>query len=129
MRAKDDLTYQEYKEGVEDAFHLMGRKGWETADKITDYMADEDNDLLVGTSLALWMISIGAYEAEHDCLEPRVREQLRYDIRAFLAGEYDDDLTQEDIELMRRDVELILARVDFTNREGEEGFYPDENFD
>ena len=37
-------------------------------------MTDEDNELLIGTSEALWIISIGAYEVEHDILEERVLE-------------------------------------------------------
>ena len=28
MRAEDDLTYQEYKEGVEDAMSLIKHSGW-----------------------------------------------------------------------------------------------------
>ena len=68
MRAEDDLTYQEYKEGVEDAMRYIKNHGW-TARQVTDRMTDEDNDLLVGTSEALWIISIGAYEVEHDILE------------------------------------------------------------
>ena len=49
MRAEDDLTYQEYKEGVEDAMRYIKNHGW-TARQVTDRMTDEDNDLLVGTS-------------------------------------------------------------------------------
>ena len=71
MRAEDDLTYQEYKEGVEDAMRYIKNHGW-TARQVTDRMTDEDNDLLIGTSEALWIISIGAYEVEHDILEKRV---------------------------------------------------------
>ena len=64
MRAEDDLTYQEYKEGVEDAMRYIKNHGW-TPRQVTDRMTDEDNELLIGTSEALWIISIGAYEVEH----------------------------------------------------------------
>ena len=61
MRAEDDLTYQEYKENVEDAMRYIKNHGW-TPRQVTDRMTDEDNELLIGTSEALWIISIGAYE-------------------------------------------------------------------
>ena len=65
MRAEDDLTYQEYKDGVHDAMNLMEYLGW-TPRQVTDWMTEEDNELLIGTSEALWIISIGAYEVEHE---------------------------------------------------------------
>ena len=37
MRAEDDLTYQEYKEGVEDAMRYIKNHGW-TARQVTDRM-------------------------------------------------------------------------------------------
>ena len=49
MRAEDDLTYQEYKEGVEDAMRYIKNHGW-TPRQVTDRMTDEDNELLIGTS-------------------------------------------------------------------------------
>ena len=75
MRAEDDLTYQEYKEGVEDAMSLIKHSGW-TPRQVTDWMTEEDNELLIGTSEALWIISIGAYEVEQDNREERVLAQL-----------------------------------------------------
>ena len=53
MRAEDDLTYQEYKEGVEDAMRYIKNHGW-TPRQVTDRMTDEDNELLIGTSEALF---------------------------------------------------------------------------
>lgn len=82
MRAEDDLTYQEYKENVEDAMRYIKNHGW-TPRQVTDRMTDEDNELLIGTSEALWIISIGAYEVEHDILEERVLEQLSYHIPRY----------------------------------------------
>ena len=40
MRVDPELTYQDYKDGVEDAFHLLGNKNYMTPNKITDYMTD-----------------------------------------------------------------------------------------
>ena len=48
MRAEDDLTYQEYKEDVEDAMRFMEHSGW-TVRQVTDRMTDEDNELLIAT--------------------------------------------------------------------------------
>ena len=42
MRAEDDLTYQEYKENVEDAMRYIKNHGW-TPRQVTDRMTDEDN--------------------------------------------------------------------------------------
>ena len=47
MRVDPELTYQDYKDWVEDAFRPLGKKGWENAEIVTDYMTDEDNDLLL----------------------------------------------------------------------------------
>ena len=67
MRVDPELTYQDYKDGVIGCFNLLGRKGCETAEKITNWMADEDDDLLIkdSTSLAIWIITIGEYEIRH----------------------------------------------------------------
>lgn len=52
MRAEDDLTYQEYKDRVHDAMNLIEICGW-TPRQVTDWMTEEDNDMLIGTSEAL----------------------------------------------------------------------------
>lgn len=113
MRVDPELTYAEYKEGVEGAFNLLGRKGHETADTITNWMADEDDDLLVpeSTSLAIWLISIGEYEIRHDILEDRVLVQLSHYIPEFNRGAYDDDLTEEEYKQVKADVDYILSKV------------------
>lgn len=110
MRARDDLTYQEYKEGVNDAFIGLGKRGRETAEDITNRMTDEDNELLIGTSLALWIISIGTYEIKHDLLEDRVLEQLSYHIPRYEMGKY-QDITDEERELLEEDIRFIKSKV------------------
>ena len=47
MRIDPELTYQDYKDGVIGCFNLLGDEGCETAEKITNWMADEDDDLLI----------------------------------------------------------------------------------
>lgn len=114
MRVDPELTYQDYKDGVEDAFHLLGNKNYMTPNKITDYMTDEDNDLLVkdSTSLAIWIVTIGEYEVRHDILEERVHTELCYHIPRFLDGLYDDDLTEEEHKQMQEDVDYILSKIE-----------------
>ena len=109
-RAKDDLTYQEYKDNVLDYMMHYERLGWE-ARQVTDWMTEEDNDLLVGTSEALWIISIGAYEVEHGILEERVLEQLSYHIPRYEMGKY-NDITPEERELLEKDIAFIRSKVE-----------------
>ena len=85
MRAEEDLTYQVYKDNVDVAMRYIIFHGWSPR-QVTDRMTDEDNELLIGTSEALWIISIGAYEVEHDILEERVLEQLSYHITRYEMG-------------------------------------------
>ena len=114
MRVDPELTYQDYKDWVEDAFRPLGKKGWENAEIVTDYMTDEDNDLLVkdSTSLAIWIVTIGEYEVRHDILEERVHTELCYHIPRFLDGLYDDDLTEEEHKQMQADVDYILSTIE-----------------
>lgn len=113
MRVDPEYVYSEYKERVEGAFHLLGRKGHETADTITDWMADEDDELLIedSTSLVIWLISIGEYEVRHNILEDRVLAQLSHYIPEFNKGVYNEDLTEEEYEQVKADVEYILSKV------------------
>ena len=114
MRVDPELTYQDYKDWVEDAFRPLGKKGWENAEIVTDYMTDEDNDLLVkdSTSLAIWIVTIGEYEVRPDILEERVHTELCYHIPRFLDGLYDDDLTEEEHKQMQADVDYILSKIE-----------------
>ena len=113
MRIDPEYIYREYKEGVHDAFSLMGCKGYETADKITDWMADDDDDLLIpnSTSLVIWLISIGEYEVRHNILEDRVLAQLSHYIPEFNKGVYNEDLTEEEYKQVKADVDYILSKV------------------
>ena len=117
MRVDPELTYQDYKDGVIGCFNLLGRKGCETAEKITNWMADEDDDLLIkdSTSLAIWIITIGEYEIRHNILEKRVHNQLCHHIPRFLDGVYDDDLSEEERKQMQADVDYILSKVEMSD--------------
>ena len=113
MRVAPELTYQDYKESTADAFRLLGRKGHETADTITDWLTDEDDELLApnSTSLALWIISIGEYEVRHDILEDRVLEQLSFHVPRLQMGKYVDDLSKEEYEQIKADIDYILSKI------------------
>ena len=114
MRVDPDLVYDDYKDRVEAAFHLLEKKICETVDDVTNYMADEDDDLLIedSTYLAIWIITIGEYEVRHDILEKRVHNELCYHIPRFLDGLYDDDLTEEEHKQMQEDVDYILSKIE-----------------
>ena len=109
MRVDPELTYQDYKDGLIVAFNRLGKKGWEKTENITDYLTDEDNDLLVKDSTSL---TIGEYEVRHDILEERVHTELCYHIPRFLDGLYDDDLTKEEHKQMQEDVDYILSKIE-----------------
>ena len=114
MRVDPELTYQDYRDRVEDAFRLLENNICKSVDDVTNYMTDEDNDLLVkdSTSLAIWIITIGEYEIRHNILEERVHDQLCYHIPRFLDGIFDDDLTKEEHKQMQKDVDYILSKVE-----------------
>lgn len=116
MRTIDDCTYQEYKDDVEAAF---GR--WEdnpsvwTVKMVTDYLSDGEqyeDCPLVGTSIFLWVISVGEYEVRHNILEERVHKHLCYHIYRYEnMGRYKSDLTEEEIEQVERDIAYIKSKV------------------
>ena len=110
MRAEDDLTYQEYKEALKMLCVISKIHGW-TPRQVTDRMTDEDNELLIGTSEALWIISIGAYEVEHDILEERVLEQLSYHIPRYEMGKYKRHHAGR-AELLEKDIAFIRSKVE-----------------
>ena len=117
MRVDPELTYQDYRDRVEDAFRLLENNICKSVDDVTNYMTDEDNDLLVkdSTSLAIWIITIGEYEIRHNILEKRVHDQLCYHIPRFLDGVFDEDLTEEEHKQMQADVDYILSKVEMYN--------------
>ena len=117
MRVDPELTYQDYRDRVEDAFRLLENNICKSVDDVTNYMTDEDNDLLVkdSTSLAIWIITIGEYEIRHNILEKRVHDQLCYHIPRFLDGVFDDDLIEEEHKQMQADVDYILSKVEMYN--------------
>ena len=61
-----------------------------TPEDVTDWMTDEDNMYLVGTSLFLWLISIAVREIELNILEERVLCNVSYHIPLYDQGEYHD---------------------------------------
>lgn len=114
MRVDPQYTYQDYKDNVQGSFNVLGDENYETADKITDWMTDVDDNLFVpnSTSLALWMISLGEYEIRHDILEHRVLVEISYHIPRFQMGKYVEDLSEEEYEQVKADVDYILSKIE-----------------
>ena len=67
MRAEDDLTYQEYKDGVHDCMIQYEKFGW-TPRQVTDWMTEEDNEM-----------------GKYNDITPEERELLEKDI-AFIRS-------------------------------------------
>ncbi len=113
MRYDDGIVYQDYKEDVEYAMRRIKTLGWDAED-VTNQMEYEDDDMLIedSTSLALWIISIAEYEIRHDILEKRVHDQLCYHIPRFQEGAYVEDLSEEELDQVKKDVEYILSKVE-----------------
>lgn len=117
MRTIDDCTYQEYKESAEFAFHLWRDEPevW-TPKMVTDWLSEEEQDAkdpLVGTSIFLWIISVGECEVRYNILEERIRKHLCYHIYRYEnMGRYKSDLTEEEIEQVERDIAYIKSRVE-----------------
>lgn len=128
MRTIDDCTYQEYKEWVEGGFNLWEDepKKW-TPKMVTDYLSEEEQYAeypLVGTSIFLWVISVGEYEVRHNILEERIRKHLCYHIYRYEnMGRYKSDLTEEEIEQVERDIAYIKSKVELPKLVSYEDFY------
>ena len=109
MRIKDDISYQEYKEGAVNAFHLY-ELGDYTPEDVTNWMTDEDNEYLEGTSLFLWIISITVREIELNILEDRVLCQASFHIPLYDKGEY-HNIDSEEKKLVDKDITFIKSKV------------------
>lgn len=118
MRRIDDMTYQEYKEGVLNDFGLWEREPdvW-TPEHCTNKMLDDEAEYadhpIVGTSVFLWFISLGEYEVRNNILEERVLLHLAYHIfRYENMGRYKSDLTLEEIKDVEKDIAYIKSKVE-----------------
>lgn len=117
MRTVDDCTYQEYKENAFGTFLLWKNEPerW-TPKMVTDYLSEEEQYTeypLIGTSIFLWIISVGEYEVRHDILEERVLDRLSYHIYRYEnMGRYKSDLAKEEIEQVEKDIAYIKSKVE-----------------
>ena len=88
MRFTDDISYEDYKENVEDAFHLL------------------DDEEIQGAA------SIAEYEVRHNMLEDRIRNGAAYHIYRYEnMGRYKQDLSAEEIEQVEKDMAYIKSHV------------------
>lgn len=87
-----------------------------TPKMVTDYLSEEEQDAEhppIGTSIFLWIISVGEYEVRHDILEDRVLDHLSYHIYRYEnMGRYRSDLTEEEIEQVEKDIAYIKSKVE-----------------
>ena len=114
MRAKDDLTYVEYKEGVTAAFDLWKHFDW-TVEQVLNYMLDEDEDLFVDSSKMLWLLSFAEYEVRNDIeLQEKVLLNVAYHIYRYEnnMGNYKKDFTLEEKEEIEKDIAYIKSKIE-----------------
>lgn len=110
VRTGNYLDYFECKESAQVHFHPM--KWGESAEQCREWMTEEDNDdSLVGVNLAVWFLAIGEYEVRQNILEPIVREALRQYLPRLDKGEFDEDLTKEEIAEIRKDIAYIKNKI------------------
>lgn len=115
MRAEDDVTYKEYKEGLLDWFELLGEEGWETPQKVSKGMFGDDDEvgLIVGTSKLLWFLSVCEYEIRNDILEDWILVNTAYHIHKYEENDdYKNDLELEEIKEIEEDIAYVRKNVE-----------------
>ena len=131
MRTIDDMTYQEYKEGVLTDFGLWKREPnvWTpemcTNKMLHDELEYSETEPLVDASEFLFFLSIGEYEVRHDILEERIANALGYHIYRYEnMGRYKADLTTEEIAEVEKDIVYIKGKIELP----EMNSYTDRNW-
>ena len=118
MRAKNDLSYFEYKESVNDDFGLWQRQPdvW-TPEYVLSFIMESmyensDEDPFLGTSEFLFFMSVGEYELRHGILDRRIANGLGYHIYRYEnMGRYKSDLTEEEIKEIEKDITYIKSEI------------------
>lgn len=118
MRTIDDCTYQEYKDGVSDAFNLwLSEPRYWTPEHCTNRLLDDefeysDTEPLVGASEFLFFLSIGEYEIRNNILEDRIANGLGYHIHRYeKMGKYKSSLTQDEVKEIEKDIAFIKSKI------------------
>ena len=115
MRFTDDISYEDYKENVEDAFHLLEDEEIHGASDISEWLYGqivEYADGFTDTIAMLFIISIAEYEVRHNMLEERIRNGAAYHIYRYEnMGRYKQDLSAEEIEQVEKDMTYIKSKV------------------
>lgn len=118
MRSFDDCTYEEYKEGVVEAFKFMklDPECWEP-NNVTNFLLAEElensqYEPLIDATEFIWFLSIGEYEVRHNILEDRIADSLGYHIYRYEnMGRYKADLTAEEIKEVEEDIAYIKSKI------------------
>ena len=111
MRSKNDYTYEEWKENTYGDFLMLEECGWPAEDCSGMIIEEEEENHkdfeFVGTTTFLFLLSVAVREQELGVLEDRVRNAISFHILLYAQGEYREDLAQEEIELVDKDVEYL----------------------
>lgn len=119
MRLKNDSTYQEYKEDVQESFRLLKLQPdvW-THEYVTNYILEnlcdelDQGGPLPDTCEFLFFLSVGEYELKHDILEERIANGLGFHIYRYEnMGRYKDDLTDDEITEIEKDITYIKSKI------------------
>lgn len=119
MRLKNDSTYKEYKEDVQESFGLLETHpdAW-TPEYVTNYILEnmyeelENDEPLPDTCEFLFFLSVGAYEIKHDILEERVANGLGYHVYRYEnMNRYKAELKEEEIVEVEKDIAYIKSKI------------------
>ena len=118
MRNKDDYNYTEWKDGAEDAFHML-RHHW-SAKECRSMFESQQNEAggIIGSSKFLFVMAVVYWEVQLDVLEDLALDVASYYIYRFEnMGRYRADLTPEEIEEIEEDIAYIKSKVDLPELE------------
>ena len=113
MRAKNDQEYHGWKESASDGFGLL-KRGWKP-EEVVEFLFEEEagEGRLAGTSVMLFILSIAEYEVRHNILEERILYAAAYHIYRYEnMGRYRDDLEEEEIEELNKDIAYIKSKIE-----------------
>ena len=123
MRTPNDCTYQEHKEGVENAFGLWERdpENW-TVENVTNFLISEEynvtNNPFAGATRFLFFVALGAHELRKGILEDRVLTALSYHIYRYEhMNRYIEDLKPSERAEVDKDILYIKSQIELPELE------------
>ena len=111
-RGYEDTGYQDFHD---DIYQCMSMDIFGTPYNVqnaSDYVVEEQLDWFCeGTTLFIIMILMARWEIEHDLLEDRVANEVRYYVPQFLRGDFDHEIFPEEREQVEADVRFVEAEL------------------